>query len=150
MSRHQELWKNRKGSGCFVPWNTRPMQHTATHYNTVQHAAAHCTTLQHALAFCNTLRVRSTLPFVCFPPPPPSICFDIFPIHTSLLYMNISHSYIDSSIYQQNFWAYFTHTFFCVFVYACVGESVCEVDTEESVWSRHRRECVKSTQKKVK
>ena len=36
------------------------LQHTATHCNTLQHAATHCNTLQHTATHCNTLQHTAT------------------------------------------------------------------------------------------
>jgi len=37
-----------------------PLQHTATHCNTLQHTATHCNTLQHTATHCNTLQHTAT------------------------------------------------------------------------------------------
>ena len=40
--------------------NATPLQHTATHCNTLQHIATHCNTLQHTATHCNTLQHTAT------------------------------------------------------------------------------------------
>ena len=42
-----------------------PLQHTATHCNTLQRTATHCNTLQHTAAHCSTLQHTATHRYSC-------------------------------------------------------------------------------------
>ena len=46
---------------CMCTGSSRcPLQHTATHCNTLQHTVTHCNTLQHTVTHCNTLQHTAT------------------------------------------------------------------------------------------
>jgi len=72
-----------------------PMQHTATHCNTLQHTATHCNTLQYTAIHCNTIRSCSWVP---------RSMPEIFSIFSKVSALVLSCTKFSSKLTVQNFY----------------------------------------------